>query len=109
MYLVVCQKKKKKERNRRTDHTAFSRVHCRLLGLAPELGQRVHFMEGTNLRCREDPKPEESEERLDIFRANENREGDIGIKIGTYAHRVVTVLLLFDKHSLFISFVIIWY
>lgn len=43
-----------------------SRVH-RLLGLSPELGQRVHFAEGTNLRCREDkksPTDDDDEERL---------------------------------------------
>lgn len=42
-----------------------SRVH-RLLGLSPELGQRVHFAEGTNLRCREDKKSptNDDEERL---------------------------------------------
>ncbi|CAL7945030.1 unnamed protein product [Xylocopa violacea] len=39
----------------------------KLLGLSPELGQRVHFAEGTNLRCREDTKPsDDSEERLAI-------------------------------------------
>ncbi|XP_076546586.1 uncharacterized protein LOC143305726 [Osmia lignaria lignaria] len=37
----------------------------KLLGLSPELGQRVHFAEGTNLRCREDKKPsDESEESV---------------------------------------------
>lgn len=45
----------------------ISRVH-RLLGLSPELGQRVHFAEGTNLRCREDkkssPTDDDDEERL---------------------------------------------
>ncbi|KAK2580159.1 hypothetical protein KPH14_012430 [Odynerus spinipes] len=36
-----------------------------LLGFSPDLGQRVHFAEGTNLRCREDPKPsDETDERL---------------------------------------------
>ncbi|XP_026297076.1 uncharacterized protein LOC100576172 isoform X3 [Apis mellifera] len=37
-----------------------------LLGLSPELGQRVHFAEGTNLRCREDKKSptDDDEERL---------------------------------------------
>lgn len=38
-----------------------------LLGFSPELGQRVHFAEGTNLRCREDkksPTDDDSEERL---------------------------------------------
>ncbi|XP_017764003.1 PREDICTED: eye-specific diacylglycerol kinase isoform X1 [Eufriesea mexicana] len=36
-----------------------------LLGFSPELGQRVHFAEGTNLRCREDKKSpsDDSEER----------------------------------------------
>ncbi|CAL1687788.1 unnamed protein product [Lasius platythorax] len=35
-----------------------------LLELAPKLGQRVHFAEGTNLRCREDPPiTSDSEER----------------------------------------------
>ncbi|EFN76215.1 hypothetical protein EAI_05611 [Harpegnathos saltator] len=37
-----------------------------LLELAPTLGQRVHFAEGTNLRCREDPIPSDSEERLAV-------------------------------------------
>ncbi|XP_026297075.1 uncharacterized protein LOC100576172 isoform X1 [Apis mellifera] len=38
----------------------------KLLGLSPELGQRVHFAEGTNLRCREDKKSptDDDEERL---------------------------------------------
>ncbi|RLU21189.1 hypothetical protein DMN91_005562 [Ooceraea biroi] len=37
-----------------------------LLKLAPTLGQRVHFAEGTNLRCREDPIPSDSQERSAI-------------------------------------------
>ncbi|GAB1864640.1 hypothetical protein CAJAP_05719 [Camponotus japonicus] len=36
-----------------------------LLELGPKLGQRVHFAEGTNLRCREDsPILSDSEKRL---------------------------------------------
>ncbi|XP_035724938.1 uncharacterized protein LOC118442853 isoform X2 [Vespa mandarinia] len=31
--------------------------NIKLLGFSPDLGQRVHFAEGTNLRCREDSKP----------------------------------------------------
>ncbi|XP_043684894.1 uncharacterized protein LOC122637083, partial [Vespula pensylvanica] len=31
--------------------------NVKLLGFSVDLGQRVHFAEGTNLRCREDPKP----------------------------------------------------
>lgn len=48
-----------------TASVCVSRVH-RLLGLSPELGQRVHFAEGTNLRCREDKKSptDDDEERL---------------------------------------------
>ena len=54
--------------DRTSQHLGVSRVHCRLLGFSPELGQRVHFAEGTNLRCREDKKSptddDGSEERL---------------------------------------------
>lgn len=38
--------------------TGLFGIRCRLLGLSPDLGQRVQFAEGTNLRCREDPDPE---------------------------------------------------
>lgn len=41
-----------------------SRVHYRFLDLALTLGQRVHFAEGTNLRCREDPIRPDWQERL---------------------------------------------
>ncbi|XP_039307602.1 uncharacterized protein LOC120358221 [Solenopsis invicta] len=34
-------------------------IRFTLLELAPKLGQRVHFAEGTNLRCREDTVPSE--------------------------------------------------
>ncbi|KYN30812.1 hypothetical protein ALC56_14623 [Trachymyrmex septentrionalis] len=42
-------------------------MHCRLLELAPKLGHRVHFAEGTNLRCREDPIPSDSEIRSAVI------------------------------------------
>lgn len=40
---------------------SVSRVYYRLLGMSPGLGYKVEFAPGTNLRCREDPKPGESE------------------------------------------------
>ncbi|XP_020293181.1 eye-specific diacylglycerol kinase isoform X2 [Pseudomyrmex gracilis] len=43
----------------RVQYTTVWCVHCRLFVLAPRLGHRVHFAEGTNLRCREDPLPSE--------------------------------------------------
>ena len=52
-----------------------------LLGLSPELGQRVHFAEGTNLRCREDKKPsDDSEERLAMSGGEPDRNDWLGAK-----------------------------
>ncbi|KAK0162875.1 hypothetical protein PV327_006615 [Microctonus hyperodae] len=44
-----------------------------LLGMSPGLGLRVHFEEGTNFRCREDPQPSHESEREEV-RPNTNRE-----------------------------------
>ena len=67
-----------------SQHLGVSRVHCRLLGFSPELGQRVHFAEGTNLRCREDKKSptddDDSEERLAKRRKGTERERERGRK-----------------------------
>ncbi|KYM88499.1 hypothetical protein ALC53_02982 [Atta colombica] len=43
------------------------RIEEGLLELAPKLGHRVHFAEGTNLRCREDPIPSDSEIRSAVI------------------------------------------
>ncbi|KOX76677.1 hypothetical protein WN51_11030 [Melipona quadrifasciata] len=66
---------------RTSQHLGVSRVHCRLLGFSPELGQRVHFAEGTNLRCCEDKKSptddDDSEERSEVVRLIRDRSSAV--------------------------------